>query len=519
MIVASRYTASCTVALAFMVWVQAAGMSIPIAGELYTYLKNHKAPLNIVGVNGLMPNNYCIVYTTITIKPDDYVYASKKLGPSPLITRAQIGSVGPSNTACQFQAQLDVPDTPIDLLSSAQNIPELVTKIAGAVNPVAGAVSGAVSAILDIGLQMASDQINKTLGIQETTLGLIEILPAKYYRINSDTNEIELTADFKQDLVSYDALHTQAIPAVQAFNTANNQYGYQRMAYYNKYGTYELMDGDQQAEDDYNAILDQYNNQLVPSLKTAVGLLKQLEQYALHRISIMALNSKPGDSSIGGWKGPFRLNIFFFLGAKATNTFTIDFYVKDAGNIQNVSIKISPDILSTNPLRWNKGGIKLVAVDQNNQPCTQTCQLGFQALRAGQQIMAAESLLCSWWDSLIISDDGNATGLTQYLLPFDMYKLQKEIQAKNQAQASAVSKAAETAIGTLTQFFGKKEIQKQLLDPTQTASGSSLSASTGNMLSMLANLDLSINSTPTVPAQNPDASNPTGLDPHNIPDL
>lgn len=519
----SRHRVICVAYLALMISPQAWNMSIPIVGELYSYLKNHKAPLNIVGVNGLMPNKYSIVQTTITIKPDDYVYASKKLGPTPVITRAQVGSLGPTISACQFQAQLDVPDTPIDLLSSTQNIPELVTTIAGAVNPMAGIISDAVSAVLDIGLQMASDQINKTLGIQETTLGLIEILPAKYYRINSTTYDIELTPDFKQDLASYDALHNQAVPAVQAFNSTNKQYEDQLIAYYKKYGTYELLNDDQESQADYDALIDLYNNQLVPALKTTVGLLTQLEQYTLHRIAIMALNTNPGNSNISGWKGPFRLNIFFFLGAKATNTFTINFYVKDSGEIQNVLIKITPDILSTSPLRWNKGGIKLTAVDQNNQPCAQACQLGFQTLQTGTNFMAPESLLYSWWDSMIVSGDNNATGLTQYLLPFDMYKLQQDIQANNQAQNSTLSNAAETIIGTMIKFFGKKETLKQLLDPTSSGTGTTNSSSTGNILSILSNLSSLVggqsSSTSSTTTTTPDSGSATVINPSDIPDL
>lgn len=454
--------------LALTASLQLASMSsIPIVGQLYTYLKNNKAPLNIVGVNGLMPHNYAIVYTTIHIKPNDYTHASK-LGPSPLITRTQIGSLGPTNSAVQFQAQLDVPNTPIDLLSSTHNIPKLVTSIAGAINPIAGTFSKAISAVLDIGLQIASDQINTTLCIQDTTMGLLEIIPTQYYRINNDTHEIEITTNFKEDIASYDTLHAKAIPATQVFNNANKKYEFQRLMYYKKYGTYELIDQDQQAEADYNAILEQYNSQLIPALKTAVGFLKQLERYNLHRIAIMALNTKPNNNNPDGWRGPFKLNIFFFLGAKTTNIFNVDFYVKDATNIQNIMIKISPDILGTNPLHWNKGGIKLIAVDKNNQPSNKTSQIGFQSMRAGTQYMASESVLYSFWDSMIISGEENSKGLTQYLLPFDINKLEQEVHEKNKAQSSAALKTAETAIGTLKMLFDKKDTTEQLLNPTSS---------------------------------------------------
>lgn len=498
-------------------------MAIPVAGQLYSYLKNHKAPLNIVGINGLVPHKYSLVYTTISIKPEDYGHTAQKLGPSPIITRAQIGSVGPEQPASQFQVQLDVPDTQIDLLKSTHNIPELVTKIAGAVNPLAGAVSGAVSAVLDIGLQMASDQINTALGIQETSLGLVEILPTKYYRINSNTNEIELTPDFKTDLVAYDALHARAVPAIQAFSAANEQYELQRMAYYKKYGTYDVIEDDQASQTDYNALTELYTNQLVPLLKTAVTNLKQLETFSLHRISIMALNTKPGDSCGNDWKGPFRLCVFFFLGAKATNTFNLDFCVKNSGTIQNVLIKLSPDILSTNPLRWNKGGIRFVAVDQHNQPCTQSYQIGFQTLRAGQPIMATESALLSWWDSMVVSGDDRTKGLTQYLFPFDLLKLQKEVQAKNQTQESSLLQAAGSALGTLATFFGKKETEQKLLDPTTTCTRTSASNSAGDMFSVLSSISPSASNQETSQASanssRPDQNSSTVINPHEIPAL
>ena len=303
-----------------------------------------------------------------------------------------------------------------------------------------------------------------------------------------------------------------------------NKYNYQRIAYYNKYGTFELYDGDDAAQADYSAILDQYNNQLVPALKNAVGFLKQLEQYSLHGLVLMALNCQPETSTISGFKGPFRLNIFFFLGAKATNTYTLDFYVKDTGHIQNVMIKIVPDILNSSPLQWKKGGISFAAVDQYNQPCNQSCQLGFLTMRSSQQTIAPESALYNWWDSMIVSDSDNACGLTQYLLPFDMYKLQKELQTQNQAQNSALSNAAVNAIGTLTQFFGKKETLQQLLDPKNT--GTSFVTSTtqysasGDIFSLLSNLSNLIPSQNTsYSATNTVQQDPSILNYHTIPDL
>jgi hypothetical protein len=431
---------------------------------LYNYLNKHKAPLNLVGVTGIMPNNYQVVYTSITIKPENYT--SQQLGPSPLITRSQLGSIGPNQSICTFQAQLDVPDTPLNLVQATHGIPDLIAKIAGTVNPLAGAISSAVSGVLQIGLQMASTSINSLLGTQETTVGIVEILPQKYYRINRDTNEIELTATFKEDLARYDAIYSQAIPAVQQFNTINKEYEQKRLSYYAKYHSYTVINGNLASQSDYNALISLYKNRLIPAMTTAVTYLKQLEPFNLHRISIMGLNATSGNNCINGYHGPFTLYVYCYLGAKAVNTFSLDYCAKDSTELQAVMVKIAPDFLSTNPLHWQKGGIKIVAVDKNNQPCKDNCMISFQTQQAGSTIAMSESPLCSWWDSMIVSGTNSHTGLTDYLLPFDLYQLGQEINEKNNTEQNAVTQAAANAVGMIQNLLSKPSSQETLLTTT-----------------------------------------------------
>ena len=79
---------------------------------------------------------------------------------------------------------------------------------------------------------------------------------------------------------------------------------------------------------------------------------------------------------------------------------------------------------------------------------------------------------------MITSSDESATGLTQYLLPFDVYKLEKEVRDKNKITLSTVTTAATEAMEKLSALFGKKETQEQILNTTNEAT--SLNLGTNN---------------------------------------
>jgi len=443
-------------------------LGLGVGSEVADFIKNNKSPIRIVGLNGWMPHEYDVIQTTINIK-DDGTRPQGQLGPSPIIERLQLGKVSPpQKTASIFEAKLETPNIPLDLNKATYNLPEIATKIAGAVDPQAGAVAGAVSGLVEIGLQMASEQLNKLFGINTTTLSFIDIFPKKYYTYNTSTNEIELLPKFKEDLEKYTTVYNQAITKATQFNNANKQYQDARLAYKKKYGTYEVLeDASAEQEREYDEILDMYQNKVAPALKQLASELVELEQYGMHRIGIMAANTKPGGTCGDGWKGPFRLYVYYYLGAKITNIFGVEFCVSAKQKVQNVRLDLSPNSIKTSPtFQFTRGGFKFIATDKDGKPCKgDDCLIGFPRIQEGKKVYSNESELYSWWDSAITSADEAGLGLTQYLLPFDMYKLQKELKDEQQAKRDEVSKKALDAVTAMTDLLGKKDLKDKLLDP------------------------------------------------------
>jgi hypothetical protein len=448
-----------------------------VGSEVYEYIKNHKAPVRIAGIMGAMPHEYGVVETIIKFNPSDKTVPQGSLG-SPVITRTFLGKIGPVNPALLLGTKLEVPSQALDLTSAMYNLPDIVTKAAGAVDPRAGAVAALVGATVEMASQIATEQINKLFGTNETTLTVLDIFPIKYYFFNETTKQFELKPQFKSDLEKYANIINNVLPKAAAFNAANKEYTQARAGYLKTYKTVGLPEDASQAQiRDYETVLDSYKK-LADGFRAMAGELFEMERYGMHRISIMAANLKPGElcSRLGdGWHGPFRLWVYYYLGAKLTNVFSADFCVHTKQKVQDLMVKVTPNTVDKygNLIR---GGVQFVGVNKSGSSLTQCkdneCIVGFPTIEGGSIKALPVSPVYSWWDSAITSDDAGM-GLAQYLLPCDLNKLAQSYKDIRDEKRKAIADDALKAVEMLKSALSKKDVQQQLLDPNQTGTGSS----------------------------------------------
>jgi len=450
-----------------------------VGSEIYDYIKNHKAPVRITGIKGAMPNEYGVVETIIKFNPSDKTVPQGSLG-TPVIIRTQKGKISSTATALLLDVKLEVPSQALDLTSAMYNLPDIITKVAGAIDPKAGAAAALIGATVEMSAQIATEQINKLLGTDEATLTSLDIFPTKYYSFNVTTNQFELKPQFKQDLETYTNILTTVIPKASQFNSINKEYIQARANYFKTYNTLELPEDATSAQDTaYEALESMYRNKLVPAFRAMAQDLLRLDQYGMHRISIMAANLKPGDlcSRLGSqWHGPFRLWVYYYLGAKLTNIFSVDFCVNTKTTVQDLLIKITPNTLDKYG-NFIRGGIQFIAAKKDGStlnPCKgNECLIGFPTIESGNSKAAPISDVYSWWDSAIISGD-EGIGLAQYLIPCDISKIEQAYKDIKDTKRKAIADEALKAADMLQKALSNKNTQQQLLDPNQTSSSSSV---------------------------------------------
>lgn len=462
------------------------------AMDLFAFLKNNKAPVRLVGAcsNG-MPHQYAVVKTTITIKRENQQPGA--LGIDPIITHAMLGNgliKKGQESALIFDTTLQVPSNEINLKDNLYQIPEIATKIASVADPRAGAVVGVAAGAIEIGAQIASETLNTLFGVQDTTLGIIDFFPTKYYSYNESKRAIELTPDFFNDLPAYVELRKNTANMAKQFNEVNHKYADMRTTFYRTYHDYVPVPGTNYAKSkqDYDNIIQFYQDNVMPALNKILEPLLNLEQMGLYRISIMAVNDESGSSCKNGWRGPFKLFINFFLGNKKTNTFEIDYCVKKQTAVQAVRISLERNKIQKQPFQYISGGIRLYGVDANGKPIgledIYKSSIAFPGIFNGKEGMYTTTKIITWADSAIVSsDDEFGEGLTQYLFAYDLNNLKRDIQQKKQEKRDAASqnalKAADSLISTFSNFAHSKEGQKTLLSPE----GSDKSSATASFLS------------------------------------
>lgn len=458
-------------------------LALSVGKEVYSYIRDHKAPIKIGGIVGDVSKNYKIMETQINIKPGDYK-SKDQLGPSPIFQRSLIGSIGnlssgdiSKNKESRFDLKLSVPQQPIDLNKATYNLPEIATKLAGAIDPSVGAVTAACAAMLEMSLQMASEEIIDLFGISETNLTILDIFPTDYYSYDQISQKFAISPKFKTDIETYTSLLDHIKSLTEKFNELNKKYSQDRTRYLDKYGTTALVEPGrqeqnyqqklqsyQQQEKEHNEVNSLLETELKPTMKNLISSLMLLERYNMHRISIMAVYTKPGDSCGNDWVGPFKIYVYYFLGAKATNVYSVDYCIRHKANLQKVLIRLLSNKINTNPFRFQHGGIQFMAVNDDYRPVTSinNSNIAFPIIQYGKRILSPVSDVYNWKDISMSSED---IGLAQYMFPYDLNKLEKEMLQQQYDKRGAIGQAALETVNVFTQLMKTPEIQKQMLDP------------------------------------------------------
>lgn len=487
-------------------------VGLSVGSEIYDYIKNHKAPVRIAGIQGAMPNEYGIVETIIKFNPSDKTVPQGSLG-RPVIIRTQKGKISSTTSAALLDIKLEVPSQALDLTSAMYNLPDIITKVAGAIDPRAGAAAALIGATVEMSAQIATEQINKLFGTDETTLTVLDIFPTKYYSLNLTTSQFEIKPKFKEDIATYSSILQTVIPKATEFNRLNKEYIQARANYFKTYKTIELPEDATPAQEAaYEALESMYKNNIIPAFRKMARDLIRLDQYGMHRISIMAANLKPGElcSRLGSeWHGPFRLWVYYYLGAKLTNIFSVDFCVNTKTTVQDLLIKITPNSLDTYG-NFIRGGIQFIAAKKdgiNLNPCKGSeCLIGFPTIESGSSKAAPTSAIYSWFDSTITSSD-EGIGLAQYLIPCDITKLEQAYKDIKDTQRKAIADEALKAADMLQKALSSKSTQQQLLDPNQTSSSTPVPPGTSmtNILGIIGSITGSGSSTgKTTPTPKPE---------------
>ena len=135
------------------------GMSSLIKG-----LQKNKAPLKIIGLYGEMPQEWAVIGTTITIR------GKRKpgtLGPTPIIKRENLKTLTLGKSSAPFDFDLKTPSVQVDVAAAAYNIPDMAAKIAGACDPRAGAVAGAIAAVSQLACRLLVKRLIECLNLMK----------------------------------------------------------------------------------------------------------------------------------------------------------------------------------------------------------------------------------------------------------------------------------------------------------------------------------------------------------------
>lgn len=383
-------------------------------------IAQEKKPVQVKEVWGNMPREYAIVYTTIVNNPKD-----EKAEGKPIITRREIGRVKAAEnvaegklTSIVVDKVLSIPQKPIEYKS---DIPDYASKIAGAIggatpDPRGKAAAVAVNAIALLakeGMRIAGQKMTEFYGNDPTTINMLEIVPTHYYRINTDTGEIQITDNFMPDLEKWNNLLGEYLPVAKEWNSV--------IVPYNKaYAQWQKSDPTQTDEAQINSLSTMYKNTVEPVLKKRLALETQLATYALHRMAIIPDFNKPGTTcSAIGYKGPWSLNVYMYIGAKQTNIFNIDFCVKNTDADQNIIVELIPNTIDPKTTAFRPGGVRFSST--LDKTATFPVQTGTQRVNWD----STRSRLLNWFDELMVKD--KATNINDYLISFDVMKIRDEL--------------------------------------------------------------------------------------------
>jgi hypothetical protein len=394
-------------------------------------------PLNITKAQlvtgGQSSVEYFVVQTVIQKNPDS--------AGAPIITRSVLGGapLSASNPVVPVNIELKVPQKLTDLQAESgvnvklisgmisqtvgkvgSQIPDPKMKAAAAV---AGVTVDLLGAVADQGTKIAGKIIDRLFDKQTSTISLIELLPKGYYSIDSNTGEVKITEKFASDLEKFYVLQSSYADAIQALKNSAEEYN-------SMWDNFQLdfpYDPDKNAAPqlyrDFDARLNtlwEMYNKLKPLTEDKLNIEAQLMKYPLHRVAVMAFNIPALGSCGGAGSGPQVLRMFIYLGANQINSYDIKYCVPRPADRLTSSIVIQmPQIVTAGQKagEYQEGGIKFVCNDVT---------VKYQGLTAAGDLTFAydASPLCDLYNTMVTSENGVA----QFLLPFNIYDLQVQLQ-------------------------------------------------------------------------------------------
>lgn len=454
---------------------------LQMAEDMISNISKLTAPIKLVGVEGgSLENKYDIVETTIIIPNDQKTPTPpNQLAPNAQIRRAMVGSVGGMNSDIPVPLdnfEMKVPVHLLDAGAALDGMPEIITKVAGAVDPQAGAAAAAIGATVEITMQLATEQFNRLMGAlfktQETDMTLLELIPEKYYRINAQTNLIELTPQFKEDIVAYNKDYQEFAKVAAEYNKLLKDYNLRAIRFNTKY-PYGIPAKGVSAEDQntYNELKNTAETNVKPALARVVKAMSALQQYGMHRIAIMAINTNPGDACPDS-VGPLYLYIYVFLGAKITNIYKVPYCLKGKKGMPRLVVHIASDRINSRTGEFEQGGVKFIMVDKDNNPLTscQDAQICFPMKVGSKKVMRWESALYTWYDQIFTSAGDYGSSPLAYMLPYDIYNMDKTKEDISKAKHKEAMEKADKLMDEAVAFLKTAKAQKDLLAPKSTPS-------------------------------------------------
>lgn len=407
---------------------------------------SQKKPAHVVSVQGAMPRSYAVVETTIMQNP---LKSADGGANQPIVTRSVKGKLERGkNVSVLADVVLRVPKNPISF-DQLGEMTQAATKIVGACNPNFGAVAGAASFILDIGTEVAGNALTKCFGNDPLTLTLIELLPMQYYRIDEGSGMVVVTDQFKPDLDKYTQLLEKYVGVAENWNTVISKYNADYLAWQGKdpLGTDQAL---------IETLTQEFNTKVKPALREKTTIELQLQNYAMHRIAVMAVNTPEGKAcgQNGAGSGPWRLYVYYFIGARQTNIFGVDFCASSNKSAQDFLVQLVPNGKDQYG-NFTPGGLKLVA---SGEP--QTISFPRQIAPGRFNYSSPETPVFSWYDEMIINAD--AGSVTSYMFPFDMITMRNEyeqmLQEKRDKNAQGRMSLLDSAISLLRGNVGQREM-------------------------------------------------------------
>ena len=168
-----------------------------------------KMPARATTVVGDAPKSYSIVYTKITKDPADQEG-------TPVVVRTVKSTKNAGAGSAPVNEDLTIPQA--DIILNAGILPDAVSKIAGFIDPRAGAAAKEGSAILDESLNIAGQELTKKYKLNAFEIKLIELLPTEYYYIDNTDNSVKVKDSFLTDLEKYIQILTNYQNVVDQYN-------------------------------------------------------------------------------------------------------------------------------------------------------------------------------------------------------------------------------------------------------------------------------------------------------------